>query len=204
MIRAVFFDFDGVLTTHQTGGYTNCIYLHHKTGIDYDTIKKCYDEFNYDLTIGKTTFAQIWDEFCKRVGKQIDIKLLHEAFESTPPNSSVLELANQLKTNYTLGIITNNKVRRIETVTKKLNFNQTFEHIIISARVGATKGEKKIFDEALTQANATPDQCVFIDNQQKNLIVPKQMGFKTIFFDTQNDTKETLADELRKCGVVIQ
>jgi len=41
-------------------------------------------------------------------------------------------------------------------------------------------------------------ECVFIDNTEKNLVVPKQMGMATILFDDENRDFELFVRILEK------
>lgn len=54
MIKAIFFDFDGVLTTDPTGSVSITNYLAAKAGISVEHIRKCYLPYNQQLLTGKT------------------------------------------------------------------------------------------------------------------------------------------------------
>lgn len=82
-------------------------------------------------------------------------------------------------------MITDNKVDRIEYIWQHTELKDLFDVVIISADVHSQKTEKKIFEVTLEQSGLNPKSCVFIDNTAKNLIVPEQMGFKTILFDDE-------------------
>ena len=86
MIKAVFFDYDGVLTTDKTGSLTTTRHLSKATGIELSVVKATFNRYNRDLTLGKTTHIQVWHEICSALGQKLDIRLLFEAFESTRRN----------------------------------------------------------------------------------------------------------------------
>ena len=96
MIKALFFDFDGVLTMDKTGSLTTTRYLSHATGIEHMRVKAAFARFNEDLIRGKCTHASIWDEVCRDIGTNIDIALLDRAFASTPIDDEMLALAKRL------------------------------------------------------------------------------------------------------------
>jgi putative hydrolase of the HAD superfamily len=89
VIKAVFFDYDGVLTTDKTGSLTTTRYLSEATGVDLAAVKATFGRHNSDLTLGRTTHHQIWPQICAALGKELDIGLLFEAFESTPVNAGM-------------------------------------------------------------------------------------------------------------------
>ena len=52
-----------------------------------------------------------------------------------------------------------------------------FDAICVSAEVGSGKESEVIFKKALSLLGVKPEEAVFIDNQEKNLIVPVKMAF---------------------------
>jgi len=59
MIKAVFFDFDGVLTTHKTGSLTTTRFISQATGIDHTRVEAAFSRYNEDLTRGTCRYAAI-------------------------------------------------------------------------------------------------------------------------------------------------
>ena len=203
MIRAVFFDYDGVLTTDKTGTYTTCRYLNEVTGIDIDRLHQCYTGFNSVLNTGKKLHRDIWPSFCRCIGQDIDIRLLRDAFYSTPSNDDVMDLAKLLGERYKIGIITDNKEERMDAVTERFGLDKIFDSIIISARVGYRKDDERIFFAAAKSIMIKPERCVYIDNQEKNLMIPRRLGFKTIFYDHEKNDFIRLKKQLQDLGVRI-
>ena len=97
MIKAVFFDFDGVLTRDKTGSLTTLRYLSQATGIPIQNLSGAFMPYNNDLNLGRTTHKEIWPGLCSALDVQIEIPLLRDAFASTPINSEMLELAHKLR-----------------------------------------------------------------------------------------------------------
>lgn len=203
MIKAVFFDYDGVLTPDKTGTYTTCKYIHRVTGIDIDKLEQCYRQFNKVLNTGKKTHQDIWSQFCECIGQILDIQILQDAFDSTPLNEAVLQLASRIGDKYKIGIITDNKKDRIVAVRKKYGLDNIFDSIIVSADIGCGKDDERIFYQAAESVGIKPEECVFIDNQSKNLVVPARMGYKTIFYDHERNDVSALIKELQGFGVDI-
>jgi Predicted phosphatase/phosphohexomutase len=69
MIKAVLFDFDGVLTTDATGSESIWNYVCKKTGVDIEKFKEVYYKYNDDLLDGKTNHQNIWEQLCKELNK---------------------------------------------------------------------------------------------------------------------------------------
>ena len=188
MIRAIFFDFDGVLTTDKTGSVTTIRHLSEKAGIDQDVLWEAFAPFNDDLLYGRTSHADVWPDICKRLGKEIDIGLLSSAFESTPMNQGMLELARVLKRTCAVGIITDNKKDRIDFLKIHAGLDALFSPIVVSAECGSGKDGPAIFLHALEHVDAAPHESIFIDNNKRNLLAAAALGMRTIHFDdSKND-----------------
>ena len=202
MIKTIFFDFDGVLTTDTNGSGTVCRNLQKLVpDLSFDELYRCYRGRHSLVTLGKATHADIWSEFCSCVGKNIDIAILYEALKYAPKNEPMFELCQTLRKNYKTGIITDNTKERFEALIQEMQLDSCFDFIVLSADIGSTKSESLIFEEALRMANAKAEECVFIDNQQRNLEVPAQMGFHTYWHDDAKNDLASLRRQLKEWGV---
>ncbi|MCP4610084.1 MAG: HAD hydrolase-like protein [Planctomycetes bacterium] len=202
-IRAIFFDFDGVLTLNERGS-TVTIRVIQEANPDLSArgIKDSYYEFHHQLLLGEKDHYGIWGEFCRCVGGNIDSHILTKAFLATRMNAGMIELASELTTNYRLGIITANAVERMAPLVDKYELASLFDPIVISAEVGALKIDALIFENAL--GGQRPEECVFIDNQEKNLVAPATLGFKTYLFDPKQNDIPRLRSQLVEWGIEIQ
>jgi HAD superfamily hydrolase (TIGR01509 family) len=202
LIKAVFFDYDGVLTTDKTGSLTTNRYLSEAAGIEFSRVKAAFSRYNKDLTLGKTTYSQIWHEVCSALGQELSISLLYEAFESTPMNAGMFSLARRLKGSYFLGIITDNKKDRIDHLKKHQDLESLFRPIVVSAEVGANKESTEIFVRALSCVGVSPADSIFVDNNRDNLAAPSALGIKAIFHDDEKNDVEALLRTFKTLGVV--
>ena len=196
-IKAVFFDFDGVLTRDKTGSQTTLRYLSHHGGIGYDRLREAFNPHNEDLNLGRVSHADIWPEVCQKLGAQLDIGLLPGAFESTPMNQEMLRLAGELKRRYSVGIITDNKIERIAHLKSSVNLASLFDPIVVSAEVGSGKEGPRIFEVALDYLGISPAEAIFIDNTRDNLVAPSALGINTIYFDEGSNDVKALSATLR-------
>jgi len=202
LIKAVFFDYDGVLTTDKTGSLTTTRYLSRATGIELSTVKAAFSRYNKDLTLGRTSHSAIWNDLCSSLGREIDIRLLFDAFASTPENEAMFSLARKLKRNHRVGIITDNKKDRIDHLKQYRDLGSLFNPIVVSAEVGGDKTGTEIFLRALRCADVGPEETVFVDNNKTNLVAPRALGIKTIFHDDEKNDIEALLKTLETYGVL--
>jgi FMN phosphatase YigB (HAD superfamily) len=201
-IRAVMFDFDGVLTNDKTGSLTTTRYLSQRTGIELSRLQAAFRSFNSDLTLGRTTHAAVWGDICADLGQAVGLDLLEEAFESTPLSERMLGVARGLRSRYSVGIITDNKKDRIDALKRLHDLPRLFNPIVVSAEVGLSKDDARIFLGALQLLRVEPEECIFIDNSKDNLIAPNSIGMRTIYFDDEKKDFEALLGELRAHGAI--
>ncbi len=196
------FDFDGVLTDDKTGSLTTTRYLSQRTGIELSRVQSAFRRFNNDLTLGRTTHAAVWEHICADLGRTVSLHLLDEAFESTPVSEQMLAIARQLRSRYSVGIITDNKKDRIDTLKRLHDLPKLFDPIVVSAEVGVGKGSPEIFLGALRLLCVKPEECIFIDNSDDNLVAPQAIGMKTIHFDDEKRDFQALVAELQAHGAI--
>lgn len=201
-IRAVMFDFDGVLTKDKTGSLTTTRYLSQRTGIELSKVQAAFNRFNKDLTLGKTTHKAVWDDICADLGQTISFHLLKEAFESTPLNERMLAIASWLRSRYSVGIVTDNKKDRIDAIKRLHDLTRLFDPIVVSSEVGMSKDDPRIFLGALQLLRVEPEECIFIDNSKDNLLAPNSIGIKTIYFDDEKQDFKSVLSELQAYGVM--
>ena len=200
MIKCILFDFDGVLTIDKTGSTSITNYISQETEISLDIIKACYYKHNKKLLWGEIVHEDMWDQFCNDVGRQIPYQILIDSFKNTALDENMFKYIQELKNSYYIGMITDNKVDRIETILKHNHYESYFDVVAISAMLHSGKEDSRIFRYVLDEMNLTASECVFIDNTAKNLVVPEKMGMNTILYD---DEKRDFQEFARSLSIVL-
>jgi len=204
-MKTIFFDFDGVLTPDSTGTWRTIQNLHqYYPNIDIEHLTSVYRSFQKDFNCGLTDIDEVFGDFCDQLGKNVDLEQIKQAYRETPKNEVMLELVRNIRSNgVQTGIITNNSRLRFKILTEYWNLPELFNFIIVSANVGLSKPEKYIFEKALELSNSKAEEAVFIDNQEKNLVAPKELGMKTYFYDHELNEIEKLSSQLKAWGVPV-
>jgi len=198
MIKAVLFDFDGVLTIDKTGSTSITKFISDSCGIPLENVKSCYYKFNKQLLLGEITHQEIWQDFCKALGQDIDYSILIDSFRATRLDKKMIALVQELKKRYLIGMITDNKCDRIRTILEHRSLNQYFDVVAVSACLHSGKDSHSIFEYALNTLNVSASECVFIDNTEKNLVIPKQMGMSTILYNDDNRDYDLFVKDLER------
>ena len=204
MIKAVCFDFDGVLTLDETGSQSICNYVAETEKIDKAIFEREYRKYNKNSLNGKVKHEEIWSKICDAIEKPISISALYNSFINTPINTKVLDIVKKVKSlGLNTAMITDNKSDRIKNIVAYHKWERLFDCIAVSAEIGVGKSDKKIFDFVFESLHLKPHECIFIDNNKDNLTIPQKQGVKTIFFNFKDNDVSALESELRNLGVEV-
>jgi putative hydrolase of the HAD superfamily len=202
-INAVFFDYDGVLTIDKTGTDSICNYISRKINIEKSLFEKEYRKYNNDLNYGRITHAEIWEQLCINIGMNIPITILYDSFIQAPINEMMYKLVLKIKQNLKTGLITDNKIDRMRYIRDHYELNKFFDIIAVSGELGYGKESEKIFLKVLDELKIKPEESIFIDNQENNLIFPQKIGINTIYYNDIERDINKLKDEIKGYGVII-
>jgi putative hydrolase of the HAD superfamily len=189
-IRAVFFDFGGVImrTEYQAPRQK----LAERFNLDYDEIDKAV--FNSDsarrAALGEITEDQHWAEVLKRFKQPLsETKSFHDQFFGGDlVDRHLVETIRSLRSSVHTGLISNawSGLRDLLAREKLLDL---FDTVIISAEVHTVKPSAKIYELALDQAKVAAGEAVFVDDMPENIAACQKVGMTGILF---NDPEKSL------------
>jgi HAD superfamily hydrolase (TIGR01509 family) len=82
-------------------------------------------------------------------------------------------------------------------INRERDVFEPFDICILSCEVGLIKPQKEIFELAIRKLDLKPEECVLIDDREKYLSVPRDMGFRVIRYKGN----KKLIEELKVIGV---
>lgn len=157
----------------------------------YEVIYKKY--FNLAAE-RKITQKQAWQRPVKELNLPIswqELWQLHLGLFKI--NQPVFQIAKKLRPEYTTLMLSKNTRSQFAACKKK--FPQVwkgFDKVINTWELGLPKASKKTILEVAKRFKVKPTEMLFIDDQKNNLIEPKKMGVKTIFYQNFNQFKQEL------------
>ncbi len=207
-IRVVFFDMGDTLTTILPSWET--LYVNacarHGIQVDHDALVAATaavfgaldaDEsrLTYEATeeTDQRYYREINGEILRRAGAPMNETMrsildnLQKEFE-TPAHfhlfpDAIATITALKEAGYRLGIISNWSWN-LPDLCDGLGITDCFEHIVTSARVGASKPHRAIFDYALNWFGARPEECVQIgDNAVADVLGARAVGMHGILID---------------------
>jgi putative hydrolase of the HAD superfamily len=199
-IRAVFFDFGGVImrTEFQTPRQA----LAERFNLDYDEIVRAVfdSESAKRASLGEITEQAHWMEVLRRLRRPAsEMQAFRDAFFGGDViDLDLLQAIRSLGRALHIGMITNawSGMRDYLIKEKMLDL---FDTVVISAEVGSAKPGAKIFNIALEQAGVRAQEAVFVDDFQVNIEGCEKVGMKGILFGDPGETLDRL-NHLLKSG----
>jgi putative hydrolase of the HAD superfamily len=190
-IRAVFFDFGGVImrTEYQSPRQK----LAERFNMDYDEMDRAV--FGSDsarrASLGEITEDAHWAAVLKRFKQPASEMQVfrNNFFGGDVIDRKLVEYIRSLRGKFHTGMISNAWSGLREFITKE-NIIDIFDTVIISAEIGVVKPSAKIYQIALDQAKVGADEAVFVDDMPLNIEACEKVGMKGILF---NDPEESLS-----------
>ncbi|MBP6925491.1 MAG: HAD-IA family hydrolase [Candidatus Pacebacteria bacterium] len=130
---------------------------------------------------------------------QYIIDLFREGIEKATMFDGMRELLYELKKKYKLGFISNTTVFE-SAVLDKWGMRDVFDVASFSWEVGIKKPNKEIFDITLKKLGVKPEEAIFIDDGENNILKARELGLHGIIFKSVEQLKEELID----LGCVIE
>jgi putative hydrolase of the HAD superfamily len=202
-ITTLIFDFGGVIINLDLN---LCIQnLKHAGALDVEKYLSNYGQSGFFLQWekGEINLAEFRNAVRSISVSNPDDKTIDDAwcsFLQDIPEDRI-RLLEKLKTKYRLLLLSNSNPLHIE-VSGKNEFNKygyeigdLFEKAYISYELGLTKPDPAIFNYILTDLNIRPEECLFLDDGEKNIRTASEMGFET-YLVTQGENLDKLFDIL--------
>ena len=117
-------------------------------------------------------------------------------YKKMPINQDICNLIKKLKEkNYKIYALSNTHVPVYEYV-KNSEIGKYFDGFLISAIEKMMKPNEEIYYRLFEKFELVPQECFFIDDNEKNITASRKCGMEGYIFDINNFQK--LKDELRK------
>lgn len=139
------------------------------------------------------------DDFYRKVVQKLEAEIGRNAFfqiysDVFSLDPSVLDLLSVLKDRYKLVLLSNTDVERFGFIKKKFPEIFIFDGYILSYEVGYMKPHPQIYEEALKEAQARPEECVFIDDLPENIEGAREIGMNAILYGPHTNLKTELEE----------
>ena len=183
MIKAVIFDYGGVMkSSHPLSMDIATIY--NISVEEVEKVKKITIPFFSLLQRGLINEQEFWQKFSDVIKKPIPQnykELLREIYEKTLVLfPEMIEFVKKLKDKGIKTAVLSNITKFQAEIIRKNNGYKEFDVLVLSYEEKLEKPELNIYLSVIKKLGVEPEECVFIDDKEKNLAPAKSLGMKTV------------------------
>ena len=127
-------------------------------------------------------------EFFEHYGVENAAMAMYEYVRKYPQiDENFKDVAYRLSENYHIAMLSNDLDEWSRLEIRKFSLENLLEKTIISGRVKKAKPDKDIYIYAINTLDAMPEECLFIDDKERNLISARNLGFNVLRFNRNNE-----------------
>jgi HAD superfamily hydrolase (TIGR01509 family) len=175
MIKAIFLDFEGVVTDIGRVMHLNLL-PKLKEYFTFEEMKQRYDL----AKVGKLNF----EEFTKGIPEEK--RFIH--MDKVKYRKGTREALKNLKKKYNLYIASNHLEVYFWMEVEKLKAKKYFRKIFPSNELKCAKPGKEFFKKVLKLSGEKSGESVFVDDAKRNLSTAKEIGFITVWVNNKDES----------------
>ena len=192
-IKNIIFDFGGVLVDWNPR-YLYREHFQDESEMEFFLKNICTDEWNIQqdngrlLTEGTELLQKQFPEHHSMIG------LFYGEWEKMLKDSipGTVAILYELKKHYKLYGLTNWSAETIDIAYRRFPFFAEFEGILVSGVEKMIKPEHRIYRLLLDRYALKAEECIFIDDNEKNIVAAKEVGLHAIHFKNPNQLRVEL------------
>lgn len=182
MIRAVLFDYDGVITEGVKDG-TLALRLANNLKVTTTQASAWLKLIWPPFLIGEISEAEVWQRLEALHGEPIPAQQRDIWFRwnELTPLTQMIEAVKSLKTKgVRVGLLSNVTVPTADLIRQNGGYKE-FDFLILACDVGVAKPDPQIFQLALNQLpEIDPQTILYLDDRESAIVTARQFGMQTI------------------------
>lgn len=197
MIRAVIFDFGGVIA--EEGFREGLKAIAKKNGLNPDEFFRIADSLIYETGYvkGLTDEKSFWRALRERTGiRGDDNELREEILSRFVLRNEVLDYIDSLRRKGLITAILSDQTNWLDEVNKRTPFYQHFDYVFNSYQIGKGKREEGTFFYVCSLLKVRPDEVIFVDDNPGNVKNAEREGLYSILYEELNKTKVKIEELL--------
>ncbi len=193
MIKAIIFDWGGVLIDNPKNGLQN--YCANYLGVKPTLFRKIFSKYESEFEKGNISEKGLWKKICYelKIDNLPQGSLWGEAVKKVfKDKKGMYQLVAILKKNkYKIGILSNTEIPAMEYFYNN-QYDKYFDAVVFSCAERMIKPEKSIYLLALKKLRVKPQEAIFIDDHPENVLGAEKIGMKEVLFKDLDQLKKEL------------
>jgi epoxide hydrolase-like predicted phosphatase len=201
MLKAVIFDFGGVLVRTENGAGRRR--WEERLGLEPRALEALVfdSEPAVRATRGELPESEVWAHVAHTLGLEADQlqQLQHDFWGGDRLDADLVALIRSLRSRYKTGILSNAWSGARAAFTERFRLDQVVDDILISAEAGLAKPDARIYQLAARRLGVQPEEAVFVDDFAQNVEGAAAAGMRAIHYTAGMDVRAAL----RAAGVEV-
>ena len=186
MEKLFIFDMGGVLCCD----FNDIPFISDYLGITEENFFFCAGENFRELLDGKINSNEFWVRFSLRYGKKVKEELFGKFF-NPGINQGTKDIIEQLKSNSRVVCGTNTIDSHYYYLLNQGSYD-IFDEVYASNLMGISKPDPEFYRYILNKEGINPENTVFVDDTEENIISAQKIGINSILFTDYNSLKTRL------------
>lgn len=199
MIKAVIFDFGGVLS--EEGFKQGIESIGEQSGLTPENFFKTAEELIYKTgyVTGRIKEPAYWNALRNMTGitgsdKEFRKKILKRFILRT----KMLKIVKKIKSSGLITAILSDQTNWLEEINQKTPFFHHFDYVFNSYRLHKGKSDPSVFGDVCSAMGLSPEEVVFIDDNSENIQRARSKGLNTIHFKDIEDFEKEILKNISK------
>lgn len=192
-IKALVFDWGNVLTKDYYSLHV-AKSLSKKYNLNVNQLLFDLEKNEQEALLGKENLKEFYIKINKKYPQIKYTEFKKSYYDSITWNEDLLKLCKRLMKNYNLYILSNNYNWIVPLIKPRLK--KYFKGMIFSNEVKMIKPNNDIFNLLLKRYNLRPENCIYIDDSNKNILAGERNKFICVEFKSITDLTNTLSEKI--------
>jgi putative hydrolase of the HAD superfamily len=193
-IATIFFDIGGVLLTDGWDRASRQLAAR-KFGLDWDEYSQRHEKVAHEIETNRLTLEQYLDFAIFDRPRLFTREEFHAfMFAQSQAKPETIQIAQEVSESHKFFMATiNNEIMELNVYRlAKFGLRRYFSAFFSSCFMGIRKPDEPIYRTVLSIVQRYPEECLFIDDREENLDVPRKLGMQTIQFRDAGSLRASL------------
>jgi 2-haloacid dehalogenase len=195
-IKAIVFDYGGVLLNWDPRNLYSRYFQDNPLAIDEFLSEVHFMEWNAEQDRGRPFKEGISLLTNQHPQHERLIRAYHEDWEHSIVGAipGTVEILKRVKQRgYPVFGLSNWSAETFPIMRRKFGFFDLFDDMVISGEVGMIKPDPRIFNLLLKKIGLPADQCLLIDDSDRNIAAAGEAGFRTVHYQSSTQLENELS-----------
>ena len=200
MIKTFIFDLGNVIVSFNHDKIVEKLQCVCRQSSDEIFAQAISSKFVQDYNLGKISSAEFFDSVNRGLELEMDFADFPQIWNCTFALEPIIpeRIIKKLSESYRLLVLSDTNELHFDFIKENFPILDYFDDFVLSHKVGVVKPSEEIFRRVIERAECLPEECIFIDDVEKNVEGAKRFGLNAVQFVSV----EQLETELKSRNLV--